>query len=95
MASITPKELAQVAEKLEKLLKNFNIRLKVGLPNIIALHLPDEITFRDEKAMQDFGYQSLNLAGIRLFAQLEMVFISADQNLTSIILQGTPREEIN
>ncbi|GAA3965833.1 hypothetical protein GCM10022246_18550 [Pedobacter ginsengiterrae] len=95
MDSITPYELAQVAEKLEKLLKNFNITLKVGLPNVIALSLPEDIIFRDEKAMQDFASQSLNAAGIHLYAQLEMVFISANQNLTTIILQGTPRDYIN
>ncbi|KQM69235.1 hypothetical protein ASE74_04275 [Pedobacter sp. Leaf216] len=95
MASITPNELAQVAEKLESLLKNFNISLKVGLPNIIALHLPVDLTFKDETAMVEFGYQSLKAAGVHLHTQLEMVFIGAAQSPVSILLKGTPKIDIN
>jgi len=95
MASITPNELAQVAEKLENLLKNFNISLKVGLPNIIALHLPGDLTFKDESAMLEFAYQSLKAAGVHLHTQLEMVFIGTAQSPVSIILQGTPKIDLN
>lgn len=95
MPSITPNELATVAEKLEKVLQHFNIGLKVGLPNLIALHLPTEVSFASEKAMQDFAYQSLITAGVHLQAPLEILFISADQSLTSIILQGAPRHGLN
>ncbi|AZI26630.1 hypothetical protein EA772_15240 [Pedobacter sp. G11] len=95
MACITPAELALVARRLEEIFKNFNITLKVGIPNIIVINLPYEISFKDENAMKAFGYQSLTAAGIRLYSDLELVFIDFAKRETSIILKGIPREDIN
>lgn len=95
MACMTPAELALVARRLKEIFKNFNITLKVGIPNIIAINLPYEISFKDENAMKTFGYQSLTAAGIRLYSDLELVFIDFAKRETSIILNGIPREDIN
>jgi len=40
MPDIMPHELVRVAEKLEKVFGNFNVIVKVGLPNVIALSCP-------------------------------------------------------
>lgn len=95
MACMTPAELALAARKLEALFRNFNILLKVSLPNIIAIHLPNEISFRDKRAMEDFGYQSLTAAGIQLYSDLELVFIDFAKRETSVMLKGIPKGDIN
>ncbi|RZJ87894.1 MAG: hypothetical protein EOO20_14990 [Chryseobacterium sp.] len=92
---MTPAELALVARKLEELFRNFNIFLKVSLPNIIAIELPYEISFKDVRAMKDFGYQSLTAAGIRLYSDLELVFIDFAKRETSVMLKGITNGDIN
>ncbi len=44
MPGIMPHELVRVAEKLEKVFGNFNVIVKVGLPNVIALSLPNDLS---------------------------------------------------
>jgi len=95
MTEITITELGQVAGKLEKLFKTFNIGVKVATPNIIALTIPKEIKFQDINAMKEFCYHSLKAAGIELYATLEFIFVSPNGLMSSIILSGTSKGSIN
>ena len=95
MAKITAKELAAVAKKIMGLVTQFDIEVKVSEPNVIALLIPDDMSFNDQAAMAEFARQILLTAGVHIYADLEFVFFKADIVLGSVVIHGLPREQLN
>lgn len=95
MAKITANELAAVAKKIMDLVAQFDIEVKVSEPNVIALLIPDDMSFNDQAAMTEFARQVLLTAGVHIYADLEFVFFRAEVVLGSVVIHGLPREQLN
>jgi len=95
MAKITTNELAAVAKKIMDLVVQFDIEVKVSEPNVIALLIPDDMSFNDQVAMAEFARQVLLTAGVHIYADLEFVFFRAEVVLGSVVIHGLPREQLN
>jgi len=95
MAKITTNELAAVAKKIMDLVVQFDIEVKVSEPNVIALLIPDDMSFNDQVAMAEFARQVLLTAGVHIYAYLEFVFFRAEVVLGSVVIHGLPREQLN
>ncbi|WP_316801536.1 hypothetical protein [Pedobacter frigidisoli] len=80
-------DLVRAAGKLENVLNDLDISIKIGKPNIIAFDIPTALSFRDEPAMIQFARQALAKASVALYGELRIIFILGPNHSHSILLK--------
>lgn len=88
-------ELNIISEKVRKVVKQFDITVKVSEPDRIWLLLPSTMHFPTHHDMAEMAQRTLAIAGVRLHLDLEVMFMQNDKYLCTIILHGIPKSEFN